>query len=112
MSFSLQESAAAWGSDRFETALKAELRRLDREALPLVAAMSRGSHVAETPIDPVVLHSEEADGMLRVKVGIFFASINAGSCCADDPTPLCEENEYCEIVLTIDPRSGDARIER
>ena len=112
MSFSLQQSAAAWGSDRFDSTLKAELRRLDRDALPLVAAMSRGSHVAETPIDPVVLHREEVDGALRVKVGIFFASINAGSCCADDPTPLCEENEYCEIVLRIDLPSGDARIER
>ena len=112
MSFSLQQSAAAWGGDQFESILKTELRRLDRKELPLVAAMSRGSHVAETPIDTVVLHSEEVDGMLCVKVGIFFASINAGSCCADDPTPLCEENEYCEIVLRIDPRSGDAWIER
>ena len=110
MSFSLHKSAAAWGSDGFEATLKAELRRLDHESLPLVAAMSHGSHVAEMPIDPVVLHSEEVEGTLRVKVGIFFASINAGSCCADDPTPLCEENEYCEIVLTIDRQSGDARI--
>ncbi len=106
----LTKTIEAWGSDRFAAALKQELREVGAEALGLHRAMARGSHLSETPIDVVVLHSEADEQHITVRAGVFFSSIVAGSCCADDPTPLCEENEYGEVTLSIDRDSGAATV--
>jgi hypothetical protein len=110
MTLSLPRALSTWGTDAFETTLKQELRDLDPWHLPLQQAMTQGSQVSERTIDPVILHSEARDGLLVVKVGIFYSSVIAGSCCADDPTPMCEENEYCEVKVTIRRADGEATI--
>jgi len=107
----LQDSLAAWGSDHFAETLKQELRQLDASLLPLHQAMTQGSHVSDTMIEPVIFHRHAGDGLLKVKVGIFYSSVIAGSCCADDPSPMCEENEYCEVMLLIKQDSGDTVVE-
>lgn len=111
MAIVLKDSLTAWGSDHFAETLKQELRQLDAKLLPLHQAMAQGSHVSDTMIEPVVLHREVGDGLLKVKVGIFYSSVIAGSCCADDPSPICEENEYCEVMLLIRQDSGDTVVE-
>jgi len=53
--------------------------------------------------------SEEAD-FIHAKVGIFYSGIIAGCSCADDPTPISELNEYCEVQLAIDKNTAEATV--
>ena len=79
-------------------------------SLPLQQGLAKSSYVSGETIHPVIINTHEERGKIIVKTGIFYSGINAGSCCADDPTPVCEQNEYCELVLEIDKVSGDTRI--
>lgn len=108
MRITLQKSLAAWQTPVFEAVFKQEMRELDMVLLPLQAALSHSSHVSETAIEPVVLHSSESVQAIQVKTGIFYGGITAGSCCADDPTPVCEQTEYCELVCTISKTTAEA----
>jgi hypothetical protein len=55
--------------------------------------------------------ASEADGdRIRVRVGVFFSGIVAGCSCADDPTPVEAQNEYCELLVDIDRRATAADI--
>ncbi len=108
----LTKTLQAWTRDDFTAVFKRELRAVGADVLGLHRAMARGSYVSETPFDVVVLHRDSDDRLLRIKAGIFFFSVNAGSCCADDPTPLCEENEYCELEVLIERDSGEATVRR
>jgi len=106
----LVDSVKAWGSPEFESSFKNEIANLDRQLLPLQEGLSKSSHVSESLLEPVVLSTSETASVISVKTGIFYSGIIAGSCCADDPTPLCEENEYCEVIVDIDKATGEATI--
>lgn len=106
----LVNALKAWGSNEFEAVYKAEVAGLEKELLPLQAGLASSSHVSDSPIAPVLLATSETDKMISVKTGIFYSGIIAGSCCADDPTPVCEENEYCELQFDIDKNTGEATI--
>jgi len=106
----LPETLAAWGSPRFDQALKDELRDLDPGQLPLQAGLSQSSHVSDSDINVVILSVSESAGEIRVKTGIFYCGVIAGSCCADDPTPLDENTEYCEVQFTIDKHTAEVTI--
>lgn len=105
-----RNAVRAWGTADFEQTLKAEIRALDTEALPLQQGLSHSSHVCPRPVEAVVLKAEEQNGRICVKTAIFYAGITAGSCCADDPTPVNEQSEYCELQFVIDIDSGDATV--
>ena len=111
MKIKLAKSLAAWETPEFGTVLKAEIQSLDRRLLPLQQGLSHSSYISDSEISVVVMHSEDEGESIKVKVGIFYGGIIAGSCCADDPTPVCEENEYCEIVLDIDRATASTEIE-
>lgn len=96
----------AWGGPHFETVFKAEVSALEMQLLPLQAGLTHSSRVSESPLQVVVLASAETPGGLTVKAGIFYTGINSGSCCADDPTPVCEENEYCELQFDIEKQTA------
>lgn len=53
--------------------------------------------------------SEEA-GFIRARAGIFYTGVIAGCSCADDPTPVDEQNEYCDVRVDIDKQTGEATI--
>lgn len=53
--------------------------------------------------------SEDAD-LIRVKAGIFYTGIIAGCSCADDPTPIAEQSEYCVVQLCIDKASVETAV--
>jgi len=97
----LADSLKAWGTPGFETALKNEIQELDPGVLPLQQGLSQSSHVSDAKISAVVLKVTEAPDSIRAKAGVFYTGIIAGSCCSDDPTPISENTEYCEIVLEI-----------
>ncbi len=107
----LPRSAAAWGSPAFEAVFKRELAALGNAGLPLQQALQVGNLALDDAIDVVVLSQSEAAGRLKLKVSLFYTSVIAGCACDDDPTPVSENTECCELQVEIDRVSGEAAIQ-
>ena len=103
----LTDSLEAWGTPDFETALKEEIQKLDYAMLPLQEGLSQSSHASDAKISVIILKVSEAPDSIRVKTGVFYAGIIAGSCCADDPTPVTENTEYCEVLFAINKTTAE-----
>ncbi|MCP5413031.1 MAG: hypothetical protein H6961_00200 [Chromatiaceae bacterium] len=84
---------------------------MDTAELPLQRALRYGNYVLDQPPTVIINGVDEREGAIVVRAGLFFAGVDAGSCCASDPTPVESHQEYCVLQLTIDPATGDARIE-
>lgn len=97
---------SAWDTPDFQATFIASLQALDISALPLQQALAHSSHVSDSPRTVMILDSSATAELIRVKTGIFYAGVIAGSCCADDPTPLCEQTEYCELQVEIDRQTA------
>jgi hypothetical protein len=106
----LTESLKAWGTPAFRHTLKAEIARLGPSDLPLQQGLSHTSSVSDTPPQAVILNATDEGECLRIKAGLFYAGIIGGCSCADDPTPVDEQTEYCEVLLEIDKGSGETRV--
>ena len=105
----LSNAAKAWGTERFSAVLKREVEQLPATALPLQAGLVASSYVLDTNgITAMVIKAVEHDGKLRAKVGVFYSGILGGCACADDPTPVNENAEYCVLAVEIDRRTGEA----
>lgn len=98
----LPESLKAWGNEDFENVFKHEVQAFNQNQLPLQAGLSQSSYVSDSDIKIIIITVEDTPAELRVKTGVFYSGVIAGSCCADDPTSLCEQNEYCELIFNID----------
>jgi hypothetical protein len=98
----LPESAAAWGTNGFTDVLKRELGEMGVDELPLQQGMSTGSHAVDKPVSVMIIRVSDDPDHIHVRAGIFYTGIIAGCSCADDPTPVDEHAEYCEIRLDID----------
>ena len=103
----LTKALAAWGTPGFENVLKEEIQELDVGLLPLQDALSQSSYVSDRDISLSILKVTETSGIVRVKAGVLYAGIIAGSCCADDPTPVDEQTEYCELQFDIDKGTAE-----
>ena len=106
----LPQTLKSWQTPDFENTLKNEIKEIDAQLLPLQQGLSLTSYVSNSPISVVFLNATETANIIRAKTGIFYAGINAGSCCADDPTPVCEQTEYCEMVFDINKISAEATV--
>lgn len=106
----LSKSLNAWGTPDFNGTLKLEVEQLDGGQLPLQQGLSFSSVALDSRIEAMVLNVSEDAEAIRAKVGIFYAGIIAGCNCADDPTPVDEQNEYCEVLLSIDKASAETKI--
>ena len=104
-----EQSLQAWGSPQFEAALKQEIARQAGE-LPLQQGLATGNYVADTPVTVIINGIAEDGGTIRVLAGIFYQGVIGGCSCADDPTPVSEINEYCEVRLDIDRASAAAAV--
>ena len=102
----LAKALNAWGTPEFEAVLKDEIQSMNAGQLPLQDGLSQTSYVVEEPINVMILNVSESAGIIHAKTGVFYAGIIAGSCCADDPTPVCEQTEYCEMQFDIDKKSA------
>lgn len=103
-------SLNAWGKPDFEAVLKQEIAQLDPLLLPLRQGLSIGSHVTDRPVSAMIIRAHEDEGVIRVTAGIFYTSIIAGCSCADDPTPIDENNEYCEVQFAIDRMTAETSV--
>jgi hypothetical protein len=106
----LLNALEAWGTPDFENALKEEIHKIDTELLPLQEGLSQSSHVSEGDISVVILNVTETSNFIRAKTGIIYAGIIAGSCCADDPTPMSEQTEYCEVQFDINKMTAETTV--
>ena len=48
---------------------------------------------------------------IRVKAGLAYNGIIAGCSCSDDPTPIDETNEYCEVLFSINKETAETTVE-
>lgn len=106
----LPATAHAWETPEFAATFKGELSGLDRSVLPLQGALTHSSIVLDRALDVMIISATAQEDAIRIHAGVFFTGILAGCSCADDPTPVNENNEYCEIRIDLDRRTGDARI--
>lgn len=106
----LPKALDAWGTPEFETVLKRELQRLGADRLPLQQGLSSSSVALDNTIDVMIKRVADDAGAIRVKAGVFYAGIVAGCSCTDDPTPMSENTEYCEVQVVIDKATAAASI--
>ncbi|MEW8624132.1 MAG: hypothetical protein AB2551_00095 [Candidatus Thiodiazotropha sp.] len=106
----LPNSRDAWKTHQFNETLKHELERVDSDSLPLQQSLALSSCVSDEPFRVMVIQSHEETRAILVKVGIMYSGIEAGCSCADDPTPIDTQAEYCEVILSIDKNSAEATI--
>jgi hypothetical protein len=69
-----------------------------------------GSYALDNKFEAMIINASEQDGFIRARVGIFYSGILAGCSCADDPTPVEPQPEYCEVQVDIDRKTAEATI--
>jgi hypothetical protein len=106
----LTESLNAWGTSGFEDILKSEVEQIEPDQLPLQQGLSISSYVTDNQRTVLVLSVADDAGFIRVTAGIFYSGIIAGCSCADDPTPVDEQNEYCEVQIEISKKTAEATV--
>lgn len=108
--FSLEKSLNAWGTPGFNQTLKQEVEQLDPLLLPLQQGLSLSSHVADSKFSAIILRVSDDAGFIRAKAGISYAGIIAGCSCTDDPTPMSEQTEFCEVLFAIDKQTAETTV--
>jgi len=106
----LTKTINAWGTPGFEDTLKGEVEQLDADQLPLQQAMSISSHVTDSQRTLTIIRVSDDEDLIHIKAGIFYSGIIAGCSCADDPTPIDEQNEYCVVQIEINKQTAEATI--
>jgi len=106
----LPAALAAWNTPAFADTLKRELQAAGAAALPLQQCLSASSYALDDGCSFMVIGAGEEAGLIRARVGVFFRGVIAGCSCADDPTPVEPQQEYCELEIAIDVRSAAATI--
>jgi hypothetical protein len=109
MTFFLPRSLAAWNTPAFADTFKREIERIAPACLPLQQGLSGTSAVADAPFSVMLLQASGTAAGLRVKAGVFYAGLLGGCSCADDPTPLAAEPEYCALWIEIARPDGAAQ---
>ena len=106
----LTKALEAWATPDFENALQDEIKKIKPELLPLQEGLSQSSSVSDGDISVMILNITETVYDIRVKTGILYAEIIAGCSCADDPTPMGEQTEYCEVQFDINKMTAETTI--
>ena len=104
--FKLNLSLLAWDTEAFNTTFIEEICRLDESTLPLQQGLSQSSYANSDKLTASVLSKNSNKNCLSIKAGLFYTGIITGCNCADDPTPVNENNEYCEVLFTIDKKTA------
>lgn len=106
----LTKTLNTWGTPGFEDTLKGEVEQLDADRLPLQQALSTSSHVTDSQRTVTIIRASDDEDLIHIKAGIFYSGIIAGCSCADDPTPIDEQNEYCVVQIDINKQTAEATI--
>lgn len=106
----LTHSLQHWQQADFSDTFLGEVSSLSLQQLPLQQAMSVGNMVTDDPPTIMINGSQENEDAIVVRTGVFFSSIIAGCSCADDPTPVDTNPEYCELEFVIDKTTAYTRV--
>jgi hypothetical protein len=106
----LDKALRAWSTPAFAATLKQELEQLDTHRLPLQQGLSLSSWASDEHINAIILDVSEQPDRIRAKTGVFFTGIIPGCSCADDPTPMSDYTEYCELLIEIDKATAEATV--
>jgi hypothetical protein len=108
--FKLSLSLQAWNTEAFNAVLKEEICSLDADTLPLQQGLSSSSYANGNNLSITILKVENENNNIFVKAGLFYTGIIAGCNCADDPTPVDENNEYCEVLFCINKNTAETTV--
>lgn len=103
-------SLQAWNTAAFNDVFKNEICSLNAEALPLQQGLSCSSYAKTDKLSATILNTDDNDSYIFVKAGLFYTGIVAGCNCADDPTPENENNEYCEVMFSINKETAETSV--
>ncbi len=106
----LTQSLNAWGSPDFDHILKQEIAHLGVALLPLQQGLTRSSIALDDALEVLLITVDDDGGFLRIKAGLFYTGVIAGCNCADDPTPIDVNNEYCVVTVDIDKATAEAKV--
>jgi len=106
----LKHLLVAWNTPWFESQLKQSIESLSYQELPLQQGLSYSSYALDDSIQMVLMSSQEIEQALHLKLGLFYSGVVAGCNCANDPSPIDIQAEYCEILLELDKITGDVEI--
>ena len=106
----LARSLNAWGTPDFENILKSEIEQLGAEQLPLQQGLSTSSYALDDKLKVRIISVSEEASFIRAKAGIFYTGITPGCSCADDPTPVEEQTEYCVVQLDINKMTAETTV--
>jgi len=107
----LANTVASFDTDDFSNVAKAEIQKIAPDKLPLQQGLTFSSYVGTSPISVVILNHEVNEEVLKIKTGIFYTGIIAGCSCSDDPSPTDEQNEYCELLFSVEMQTANTRVE-
>jgi hypothetical protein len=100
----------AWNSPQFMAVLKREIEQLGAGQLPLQQGLTASSHALDDGFDAMIISADDDAGFIRARVGVFFSGVITGCSCADDPTPVEPQNEYCEMIFAIDKATAETTV--
>lgn len=100
----------AWGTPAFAETFKKAIVQMDAALLPLQQGLSQSSYTDGAGRSVMILSMADEAGFIRVKTGIFYTGIIPGCSCADDPTPMSEIAEHCEVQFDIDKITAETTI--
>ena len=106
----LTRALNAWGTAEFDEILKKQVEQMGVEQLPLQQGLSVGNYALDGKINVLVISVSDDTNFIYVKAGIFYTGIIAGCSCADDPTPLDESCEYCEVQIVINKSTAQTEV--
>lgn len=99
----------AWGTPDWDDALARFLSSVEARSLPLTRLLSYGSFpLEEGMVLRLLSATRPQDGVLLLKVAVFFDSVLAGCSCADDPSGESVFAEYGELELLLSPSEAMA----
>ena len=103
-------SLLAWDSAQFKPVFMQEVSALNADTLPLQQGLIHSSYALSDNLTVSVLSTSTNNDKLLIKAGLFYTGVIAGCNCADDPTPVDENNEYCEALFSIDRKTAETTV--
>ena len=108
--FKLSLSLRAWNSRNFNAVLKKEIGSLAANHLPLQQGLSYSSYAIGDNVSARIINVESNNEFILAKAGLFYTGVIAGCNCDDDPSPVDELNEYCEVLFSINKQTAEATV--
>jgi len=108
--FYLPLSLKAFATVSFNKVLRQEVCALDPDLLPLQQGLQNSSYAISDKLSVTVLEVKQDDINITIKAGLLYNGIIAGCSCSDDPTPIDETNEYCDVLFCINKQTAETTV--